>query len=64
MHEEDGDGAMNQTQGFIQSEAGLGIDRRHGHNGYGAIKEVSSCNMKKMERNKGWNPQVPGPLMR
>jgi len=52
------------TEGCIQSEARMGINRRHRHNGYGTIKEVSACNLEKMERNKGWNPQVPGLLIR
>ena len=60
-HEEDGDGAMNQTQGCIQSEAGLGIDRRHGHNGYGAIKEMSACNMEKDGKKQGLEPPSPRP---
>jgi len=52
---------MNWMQGCIQLDTGLGIERRHRHNGYIAIKEASACNI---ERNKGWNPQVPGLLTR
>src|SRR5882724_1253225 len=36
------------------------MDRRHGHNSYGSIKEASIHNMEHLELNESWNPQGPG----
>ena len=49
------------TEGCIQSEARMGINRRHRHNGYGTIKEVSACNLEKDGKEQGLEPPSPRP---
>ena len=64
MYEEDGDGAMNWTQACMHLASRLGINARHKHNEYGAIKAASISNKEQIESNEGWNPQDPGQLTR
>jgi len=43
----------------------VGNEGRYAYNHCGAIKEVLACNNMEIDgKERGWDPQVPGPLAR
>ena len=60
---EEGDGGANMTQGCIWTP-GWQLVEDTGPMAMEQLKKHQPVKWKKMERNKGWNPQVPGWLMR